>query len=1137
LSGLGDGTGSGDARGGDPQRIGLRTWLRASRQGSTYLGLTLIALMWLSVLAYLHGDRRQAFEISAQRTGTLARAFAESTQRTLAEVDKTLIILRTAYEANPAEFHLPAFTRNAYFLNDVTLQVALIGRDGMLVSTNLGPVDKPLDLSDREHFQAQKNAAADRLFISKPVLGRASGKWSIQMTRRLAGPDGAFAGVLVASIDPRHLERFYETMELGEGAAVTVIGDDGVIRARGSRSAEIVLGRSIAGSELFRSLQAAPTGTSIAVSPIDGLRRLTSFKSLTDFPVKVMVSVPLEEVQGGNDGRWTLYLTLASLLTLGVLAAMLRSIGNQVNLDRALDALRSSEARASAKSVEFQATLENISQGIMMIDANRRVAVVNRQAIRLLGLPEEYLTSRPFFDEVLAYQWSSGEFGSDGASLEPKVLNFIRSGGATGEVTVYERTRPNGAVLEIRTLPLPDGGVVRTYSDVTERSQNAAALAEAKDRAEAATRARTAFLAMMSHEIRTPLNGVIGMAGLLAETELDGEQRRYTGTLRDSAEHLLQVIDDVLDFSKLEADRGAFEEVQFDLEKTIDSMLGIVAPRAQEKGLFLGALVAPDIPDMVVGDAGALRQILLNLVGNGVKFTAAGSVIVGVDMVAAEDAGSDRLTLRFSVRDTGIGIPPEAAPALFQEFSQLDGSIARRFGGTGLGLAISKHLVERLGGSIGMTSTPGEGATFTFTMPLGRAAGASRSAPAAFLSGQRWLVLARDARIRTFHAGLLANAGACVDVAADLDAAAGLLAAAEPPYASLLVDDQGEQIDAAALGDALQRSPLKTPERFVLATRLPARPGQDHALGWMFDQVLGTPVSRQALRDCLLTQPAPTGLPWARLAPVRSRKTVLLAEDNRTNRMVVESLLGKLGYLSICVEDGRQAIERVRQGGIDCVLMDLMMPEMDGFAAALAIRQLPEPFRSVPIVALTANVLTADLEAARAAGMDDFATKPITRDKLGQIIAKALAGQPEQPAATAPALADAASDLQAFDEAALTAIMSELDPASVGVIFCAFLEDSAVRLALIAQPGVDPIVAGREAHALKSAAATFGLAKLAHLSSVLESGATTMGVAGLQEFAARMNAAFAEGRAGTLAQLPGRLFLDGDPPSPRALVA
>ncbi|MGL4443371.1 MAG: response regulator, partial [Alsobacter sp.] len=698
------------------------------------------------------------------------------------------------------------------------------------------------------------------------------------------------------------------------------------------------------------------------------------------------------------------------------------------------------------------------------------------------------------------------------------------------EMTVYERARPNGIILEIRNTPLPGGGIVRTYTDITERTNAASALAAARDAAEDAGRARSSFLAMMSHEIRTPLNGVIGMADLLIETALTDEQRRYTGTLRNSADHLLQVINDVLDFSKLEADRMELHEVDFDLEGAVDSVVEIVAPRAFEKGLFISASIDPSLPDRVSGDPAAFRQILLNLVGNAVKFTAQGHVCVDV-APDPEARRRGRVGVLVRVRDTGIGIPGSGISLLFKEFAQVDGSISRRFGGTGLGLAISRQLVERMGGTIGVTSTEGEGSVFTFTASLGEAPD-GRPIGSESLSAYRILVMAANPAARDHYAAVLRRHDAWVEVVArPRDALARLRDAGARRFDAVLVDEASGDLDSAVLAEAVRSDLSLAGLRMVLATTASHRlaPGSIHRMA--YERVIGKPAGRREVVSAFadLSEPVEPEAEQA-AAPASlagSRGRILLAEDNATNRLVIGTLLQKLGFSCRAALNGLEAVAAVQEEAFDLVLMDVMMPEMDGYAATRAIRALPGACGRTPIVALTANVLTADIKAALAAGMDDFATKPISRDKLEQVIQRAL----EKSRAVTPSAADQAArpdateDANAFDHGILKLLLDEIDPDSARMILDVFVEDTTERLRAMPSHLDDRALISRECHAIKSAAATFGLTAVSARAAALEDGAGAMAPDALAVALAELARAFEAGRA-RLPQ-PGRQTTEG----------
>jgi signal transduction histidine kinase/DNA-binding NarL/FixJ family response regulator/HPt (histidine-containing phosphotransfer) domain-containing protein len=357
------------------------------------------------------------------------------------------------------------------------------------------------------------------------------------------------------------------------------------------------------------------------------------------------------------------------------------------------------------------AALGNMSQGIVLVETDGLVPVINRRAVELLGLPESFLDRTVHSSDIVRYQRESGEF--DDPSFPPAVAVAVKTG--RDLPPLYERRRPNGTVIEVRSTAVPDGRVVRTYTDITERKNYESALARARDIAEAASRARSEFLAMMSHEIRTPMNAVLGLTGSLLETSLDESQRKSAEAIQEASDGLLKILNDILDLSKLDAGKLDFEPLPFSLEAVIDNTRSMIDARAAEKGLMTRVEIAPDLPKALVGDANRIRQIVLNLASNAVRFTPSGEVVISARCVRRDET---RATVRVAVRDTGVGIAPDRLGSLFTNFVQADASIHRQYGGTGLGLAICKRLVDQMGGGISVESVLGRGSTFWFEVSL-----------------------------------------------------------------------------------------------------------------------------------------------------------------------------------------------------------------------------------------------------------------------------------------------------------------------------------------------------------------------------------------------------------------------------------
>jgi len=983
---------------------------------------------------------------------------------------------------------------------------------GLVIYGEQVDLSKPQDLTIRE-FYARVRAGHDLVF-GVPVQSRISGEWVLPLIYPLTLPDGRFGGTAYVLINSARISEAFAGLNIGAHGSLVLLDDRRRVLHRYPEVPDMPFGSTIKTS---REIQAVLEGkqrraTYTVVSPRDGLERTISTEKVGGYPVFIAVGLAsadflapwYKEVR--NALLFLGALTgLAAALLLGVRYGLNRQYQVLSALVEAEKAVQASLARLTASESRWRSLTEGLPQMVWTATPELRVDFLSHHWETFSGLPAEQL--------IASGDWSGVVHPEDLAAMTAARQRALAAGDQFRCDCRLLRHDGEWRIFDNHALPQKDDhGVILSWvgssTDRTEARAAHEALLQAKEAADQAGRAKSDFVANMSHEIRSPMNAVLGMLQLLRRTEMNARQQDYVDKAHAAASALLGLLNDVLDFSKVEAGKLVLDPHPFRLDKLWRDLAVILSANVGSRNIEVLFRIAPELPATVLGDALRLQQVLLNLAGNAIKFTERGEVVVSAQLVAQE---AGKLSIAFAIRDTGIGIGPEQCAHIFDGFSQAEASTARRFGGTGLGLAISQRLVRLMGGSLRVVSELGHGSVFDFTIELGLlepqpaaqtpAADSMLAAPDAAMRGLSCLVVDDNPVARTVLREMASSFGWRVDVAAGgheaLDAVGAQLARGKT-YDVVFIDWRMPQLDGWETSCRIRElTPAgKTPlivmvtahDRELLAQR-------SREMAPVLDGFVVKPVTASMLFDAVaearLDQrkpPAPVSAPaQQRLAGVR----LLLVDDNAANQQVASELLGSEGAQVVVAGSGAMALGVLGGEGAlpDLILMDIQMPEMDGYQATRAI-QSRLGMRTPPIVAMTANALASDRIAALEAGMVDHVGKPFDLAQLVAVILQhARPGSVPAPIAPAPAAPEAHAPRPDAGLNSVAALKRMGGLESVYLIALRSFVVEAERLARqlrVARSELDSVAALSALHTLKGLAGTVGADRLATLSLAAE---------------------------------------------------
>jgi|GEM_PF-3107496 len=956
---------SADNSSGQRSRTEPRLFVRMAR-GFIILAL-IVAFSLLAIFAYsswrsMHRARNDADALAS----TLVDLIDDQIFRSLQNSQMALEHLRDTIQDNHVPLRLEALEqRRAEFQdrirnNPLIRGIALVEPGGQIVFSTYGAEDIGRNVSTHDFFMPLARGSKSAM-LGAPILARSFAPPQpdsppfVPLAVRLTGDDGIFLGMVVAMLNPDAMLLQYLSAAQTNHATIRLIRLDGILLV--SNREDERPGQYMAEQEkiLRPLLQKQESVTFRILAQAEEPQISVSVKMTPQWPVIVMITLPHDHLEAAwrTETLISAAMILSALLITGT--AILLVSRQLITVRSQHIALKREQQDALAARSQLEMAIGAISDGFCHFDAEGRLTLFNRTFLRLYPDIADQIYPGADLEKILRTGTERGYF-VDAIGREEEWLRDHLACLAQPDAP-RELQLADGRWLRAVDRRTPDGGLVGLRTDITDQKEREQHLVEAREAADAANGAKSQFLAQMSHEIRTPMNGIVGMAGLLVDANLPAEQHQQVAVIVESAHALLRLINDILDFSRLEAGRMSLEPLAYNLTDTLADVVDLVRPQAAARGLDIETEMAADLPVWLFGDQGRLRQVLLNLLGNAVKFTSDGGISIFARCLPAEQGSGLQQPeqLEISVTDTGIGIPLDVQQRLFQQFEQGSAGIHQRYGGSGLGLAICHRIIDAMAGQIGVESEPGQGSRFWFRVPLQRAS-APRSAASA-----------------------------------------------------------------------------------MAAPKAPANQSR--------------------------------------------RLRILVAEDNQTNQRVLGSMLDRLGHSYQTVANGLEAVQMAADGMFDVILMDVQMPEMDGVEATRAIRAQGGALATLPIIAVTANVLVGDAETYLAAGMNDVLAKPIQSAALANLLAKIASQTPHAPVSAtdqAPPIIDSSAEWRQIDIAVAADMIDAIGEEALPSVLADFTRDVQKRLEdmAIALAERDPTRLRTAVHALSSLVGTFGLSQL-----------------------------------------------------------